>query len=130
MRRLITTASLAIVAIVIAACGSGSASPAASVAPPSNDPNAPAITAKDLAFTTPSVAIAAGKPVNLTFDNEDGAPHNVTIAVDEGYSNVVFKGDIFSGPSTKTYQVPALTAGTYHFRCDVHPNMIGTITAR
>jgi len=27
----------------------------------------------------------------------------------------------------KTYDVPALAAGTYQFVCTVHPNMIGTL---
>jgi plastocyanin len=29
---------------------------------------------------------------------------------------------------TRTYDVPALAAGTYEFVCTVHPNMRGTLT--
>jgi plastocyanin len=37
-------------------------------------------------------------------------------------------GEIVS--STKvTYAVPALTAGSYTFICEVHPDMKGTLTA-
>jgi plastocyanin len=28
------------------------------------------------------------------------------------------------------YEVPAIPAGTHRFRCDVHPEMAGTVTAR
>ena len=40
----------------------------------------------------------------------------------------VFKGDLFNGVETRTYDVPALTAGAYPFLCTVHPNMAGTLT--
>jgi plastocyanin len=36
---------------------------------------------------------------------------------------------VFSGPSARLYAVPALPAGTYQFRCDVHQQMTGTIVA-
>ena len=39
-------------------------------------------------------------------------------------------GEIFNGVETRTYDVPALPAGTYGFVCTVHPNMTGTLTAR
>ena len=35
-----------------------------------------------------------------------------------------------SASATKVYEVPALAAGSYFFRCDVHPDMQGTITAQ
>jgi len=38
-------------------------------------------------------------------------------------------GEIVSG-SKATQQVPALKAGSYFFRCDVHHEMTGTITAK
>ena len=41
----------------------------------------------------------------------------------------VFKGDIVAAKQVD-YQVPALTAGTYTFICEVHPDMKGTITVQ
>jgi len=42
----------------------------------------------------------------------------------------VFKGEVFPGVATKTYDVPALTAGSYTFSCTVHPSMTGTLTVQ
>jgi len=84
------------------------------------------IVAQDIKFDRASLALPAGTVAPLLFDNRDGAPHNVAITSSDGTK--VFTGDTFSGPSTKTYEVPALTAGSYGFHCDVHPDMKGTLT--
>ena len=127
MQRFIATVALAAVALVAAACGNTNAdqagAPAASV-----DPNAPAIVARDIKFVTTDVKVPAGKAFQLTFDNQDGAPHNVAIYTDSSASQAKFQGDIVDG-GTRVYSVPALAAGTYYFRCDVHPDMNGTIVA-
>jgi plastocyanin len=127
MQRLIATLALAAVALAAAACSSTNAgqpaAPAASV-----DPNAPAITAKDIKFVQSEVKVPAGKPFQLSFDNQESAPHNVAIYTDSSASQALFQGEIFSG-ATRVYQVPALAAGSYFFRCDVHPDMTGTIVA-
>jgi plastocyanin len=117
---------------------SGSAAPSASVpastapspagSPPAAGGQTVDITASGIAFTTPNVTAPAGAAFTIHFDNQDASvPHNVQIKDASGAS--VFKGDIFSGVATKDYQVNALTAGTYEFVCDVHPNMKGTLTA-
>ena len=68
-----------------------------------------------------------GKPFTIAFANQDpGTPHNIEIKDSTGA--VVFKGDIFNGVETQTYQVPALPAGEYTFKCIVHPSMTGTAT--
>lgn len=127
MKRLLATVALAAVALAAAACGNTNAgqpaAPAASV-----DPNAPAIVAKDIKFVTTQVKVPAGKAFGLSFDNQDGAPHNVAIYADSSASQNLFQGEIFSG-ATRVYQVPALAPGSYFFRCDVHPDMTGTIVA-
>ena len=85
------------------------------------------IVAKDMKFTTPQVTVKAGTALDVTFENQDGAPHNVAISDASGGS--VYKGEIVSN-TTVTYAVPALAAGTYTFICEVHPDMKGTITAQ
>jgi plastocyanin len=34
---------------------------------------------------------------------------------------------VATGPTTVTYDIPALDAGTYYFHCDVHPTMNGSV---
>jgi plastocyanin len=131
MRRLLLPLAGVVLAVAAAACGQAEAAPGGSSgSAASSDPNAPTIVAKDLKFEQSSYGVPAGKAFTLTFDNRDGAPHNITIAKDEGFGQTVFQGEIFGGPSSKAYSVPTLAAGTYYFRCDVHPDMKGTLVAK
>ncbi len=105
---------------------SGSASTA-----PSEAAGTVSISASGIAFEQTSVTAPAGKAFQITFDNKDaGTPHNVAIHKDTASGAEVFKGEIITGPASKTYNVPALDAGTYAFVCSVHPNMTGTLTAQ
>ncbi len=132
MKRLTLTIGLLSLAALLAACSGatatqGTPSPAAPGGPSSGSVT---IVAKDISFAQPEVTVPAGKAFDLTLDNQDGAPHNVAIYSDSSASTKVFVGEIFSGPGQKTQSVPALAAGTYFFRCDVHQNMTGTIVAK
>ena len=63
----------------------------------------------------------------MAIDNRDaGTPHNVAIHEDNASGAELFKGDIVNGRTTKTYDVPALDAGTA-FVGSVHPNISGTM---
>lgn len=128
MQRLLATFALAAVAMAAAGCGSTSAAQPASLGPV--DPNAPVVVAKGLVFTTPQISAPAGKAFQLSFDNEDGAPHNVAIYTDSSASHALFQGEIFGGTATRVYDVPALEPGSYFFRCDVHPDMQGSIVVQ
>jgi plastocyanin len=127
MKRLTLTFGLVALAAVLAAC-SGASAVASTPAAPAGSPSGAAVTiaAKDMKFVQTAVPVKADAAFDLTFDNQDSAPHNIAISNASGAS--VFKGEIVS--STKvTYAVPALAAGTYTFICEVHPDMKGTITA-
>ena len=135
MKRLTLTLGLLALAAVLAACSGASAAPE-TTQPPAGGTAQPAtggtgdtvtVVAKDIAFQTTDVAVKAGAPVTIDFDNQDGAPHN--IAISDANGKTVFKGDIVSNTKV-AYSVPALAAGTYTFICEVHPNMKGTITAK
>ena len=53
--------------------------------------------------------------------------HDVAIYTNSSATTTLFKGAVVTGPTTTTYHVPALKAGTYYFRCDIHPTqMTGT----
>jgi len=104
-----------------------SAAPSASAGSGSGDV---AITASGLAFDPAEVTAPGGEPFQIEFTNQDaGTPHNVAIHKDVPTGEEVFKGDIFNGVETRTYEVQALDAGTYAFVCTVHPTMVGTLTA-
>ena len=108
---------------------SASAGAGGSAAPPAN-PNAPVvdISASGVAFSTDKLTAPADTAFTIHFDNQDaGIPHNVDIK--DGAGSEVFKGEIFPGPGTRDYAVPALKAGMYKFACTVHPNMTGELTA-
>jgi plastocyanin len=132
MKRLTLALGLLGLAALLAACSTATAAPASPSPAATGNPGSSAVTivAKDLAFTQPEITVPAGRAFELTFDNQDGAPHNVAIFTDSSASTKVSAGEIFSGPGQKTQSVPALAAGSYFFRCDVHQNMTGTIVAK
>jgi plastocyanin len=87
------------------------------------------ITAAGLAFNTTTLSFPANTSVALTLDNKDpGTMHNVAIYQDQAYTQPLFQGDLVTGPTTVTYDVPPLAGGTYYFRCDVHVTMAGTVS--
>jgi plastocyanin len=131
MKRLTLTLGPLVLAVALAACSSASAAPTSTGTPASAGSPVPAggsvtVVAKDIAFQTPAVAVTAGAPFTISFENRDGAPHNIAISDPSGTR--VFTGEIVSG-ATVEYAVPALGAGSYTFICEVHPDMKGTITA-
>ena len=57
------------------------------------------------------------------FDNKDaGTPHNVSLHLGGSTGAELFKGTIFNGIESRTYDVPAIDAGQYAFVCTVHPD--------
>ncbi|MDO8485154.1 MAG: cytochrome c oxidase subunit II [Candidatus Limnocylindrales bacterium] len=87
------------------------------------------VSALNVAFEQASLTAPAGAPFQIVFDNQDsGVPHNVAIHKDLPTGEEVFKGEIFSGPDKRTYDVAPLEAGAYAFVCTVHPTMTGTLT--
>jgi plastocyanin len=127
MKRLVTTLGLAVLAAVAIGCSSTTGGqPPASAGPV--DPDAPVIVAQNNVFAPTTLAVEADKAFSLTLDNKDGAPHNVAIFKDASAAESISIGEIVSS-TTGTQQVPALAAGEYFFRCDIHKEMTGTIVA-
>ena len=144
--RLVRPLALATLALALAACSNfepgwtvapetptpsadASASAPSSEAPASEAPAADVtVTALNIAFDPTTLTAPADAPFTFAFANQDaGVPHDVEV-VDAGGTSV-FKTEVFNGVETRTYDVPALTAGSYTFHCTVHPNMTGTLTA-
>jgi plastocyanin len=88
------------------------------------------ITAKTIAFDKSQMIFAAAGTATIEFKNADqGVPHNIGVYKAKG-ADLIFKGDIVTGPASKTYTFPAPPAGTYYFQCDVHPSMNGTVVVK
>jgi hypothetical protein len=118
-------ASVALVAVALSLVGCAAGPTVAGVSESSLDPGLPRITAHNIAFVTTSLILTGSGPHEVAFDNQDTAPHN--IGVYDAQGSEVFKGGIITGPAGIEYDLPALPAGTYEFKCDVHPQMTGTL---
>jgi len=114
--------------------GAASAAPSgAASAAPSAQPGGVVLklAAQNIAYDATALEAPADQAFQIEFANNDaGIPHNVAIHKDSATGEVVFQGEIFTGVATKTYDVPALPAGTYAFVCTVHPNMVGVLTVK
>lgn len=111
----------------LAACSAQPANSAAGSKPLSGNIQ---ITAKFLRFEQVAVEVPAGKGFKIDFDNKDAATvHDIDIHRSDPNGEVVFDGSTLSGPALASYDVPALSAGSYAFVCSVHPDMRGTMNA-
>lgn len=86
-----------------------------------------ALGADDLVFDASVIEAPADAEFTITLTNNESQPHNVAIYTEEGGDEIVV-GEVITGPDATTETVvPALAPGTYYFRCDVHPEMEGTV---
>jgi len=121
-------------AVVLAACGGSTSTPAASAAAsaaaqseaapseaaPSEAPAAgggDAVTIKNFAFGPASLSVVAGSTV--TWTNDDSAAHTATADDGSFDSASIAPGSTFS----QTFD----TAGMFAYHCSIHPNMKATI---
>jgi plastocyanin len=86
-----------------------------------------AVSSNNLEFDVATIEAPAGEAFTIVLTNEESQPHNVAVYTEENGDEIVI-GEIITGPGATTEtQVPALDAGTYYFRCDVHPDMEGEV---
>jgi plastocyanin len=97
--------------------------------PDNSDTNTAAadtVTIQDFAFSPANITVKPGTTV--TWTNKDSAAHTVT-ATDgkKGLDNklVLDSGTINSG---QKYAATFSTPGVYHYRCNFHSSMTGTVT--
>ena len=83
-----------------------------------------ALTAETHKFDKDCLAVTAGESFTIRFDNRDSDRHNVAILPSHSAIETIFAGDIVPGPKSTVYAVPNMKAGTYHFHCEVHPNLM------
>jgi plastocyanin len=103
------------------------ASPGGSGAPPPGGERQIQIDAHNTAFDQAELEAVAGQPFTILFNNEDPLPHNVAIHKGSPTGEEVFQGEIVTGPTQVTYDVPALPAGPYAVRLHRAPQMTGTL---
>jgi plastocyanin len=120
LRRMRGGASILLVvgALLLSAC-SGGTSPKAPATSSSSGTHSDSITISNFMFSPMSVVVAPGATVSVT--NKDSATHTLTAT--GGQFNT---GEITQN-QTKTFHAP-MHAGTYHYICDIHQYMMGTIT--
>lgn len=116
-----TLIGIVLVAILAACSGGGSA---ASPSPPVEADLT--VNAEGNAFAPATITLTAGEPTTVFFRNLDGQPHNIAIYTDDTATESLFVGETITD-ATVTYEIPALEPGEYFFRCDVHPDMTGTV---
>jgi plastocyanin len=137
MKRLCVLA-LPVLAVALAACGSSSkssssssSSASSSPAPASSTPSSStpassgaaggsvAVTMQNIAFNPTATHAKVGQTIKWT--NMDQVPHNVTYV----------SGPQFTSSSTfgngGTFSIKVTKAGTIHYRCTIHPQMLATI---
>ncbi|TAK56630.1 MAG: hypothetical protein EPO22_13400 [Dehalococcoidia bacterium] len=94
------------------------------------------IVAKSLKWDQATLTVAAGSTVKLTIDNQDNAiPHNFSLYASEDAAKSGEKAIAGTKPTAGVVQEELLfnapPAGTYFFRCDVHPTtMTGTFVVQ
>ena len=116
--------SLLALLLALAGCG-GSASP-----PPSYPPGAIVITAQSQRFSTSELIVPADETFSLVLENRDADMHNIAIRTKQGFEgDLIFRHDPIAA-STIVLEVGPIAAGTYHFLCEVHPAMTGTVLAQ
>ena len=112
------------------------AAPAAPYAPPAPAP-APApppsgqtiiinLSAQNMAFSLSTITVPAGAHVVINFTNLDPIPHDVAVYTDSSAQQLIFRGQIITGPNAKvaySFTAPS-QPGTYFFRCEVHPTIM------
>ena len=129
-RSALMTLTLA-VGLLLAACGSnGTSEPAGSDEPEGTTVSvvdgAVTITAANLEFDASVIEATAGEAFTITLVNNDSAPHNLSIYTEDGGEQVVL-GATAEGGQTVEIDVSALEAGEYFFKCDIHPDMNGSV---
>ncbi len=138
MKRL-SRLALAVVALILSACGSSSSSSssapsssssasASTTSPAASSPSAApssaasgnvSVTMQNIAFSPITIHAKVGQTVK--WSNQDQVAHNVSYV----------SGPQFTSSSTfnagGTYSLKLVKAGTIQYRCTIHPGMNGTI---
>jgi plastocyanin len=81
----------------------------------------------DAAWDVKELDGPAGTTFKIEMTNKVDHPHNLVIQSGIDVASRLAALEKFSGPATKTLDVPGLPAGTYQFRCTLHDSMRGEL---
>jgi plastocyanin len=94
------------------------------------------IVAKNILFDKRSLSANAANEFTVTLDNQDaGVLHNIAFYTNRSASSPLVPGQsvgqVFAGVAQQTYKFTPPRAGSFFFRCDVHPDtMTGSFVVR
>jgi plastocyanin len=92
------------------------------------------LVAQNIAFDTRQITVQSGGRVRIRLDNRDAVQHNVAVYVSSTSTTPASPGSVgltFTGPAMDDTVFDTPAAGSYFFRCDVHPTtMTGTFTVQ
>jgi plastocyanin len=80
-------------------------------------------------FDKTCLGVVAGKAFTVAFKNDDtSVPHNWALYTDSSAATLLGGAPdattFITGPDQTDYQVKALDAGLYYYRCDIHPTVM------
>jgi plastocyanin len=108
-------------ALLLAACGSSTPATVGGSAATSGSSSGSSITISNFMFSPMSLSVSPGATVKVT--NKDSATHTLTATGGQFNTGNVAQNQ------TKTFKAPS-KPGTYHFICNIHQYMMGTITVK
>jgi hypothetical protein len=97
---------------------------------PTPPPGAVLLDARDRQFSTSTLQAVANTPTVMYFTNYDELNHGLIIYRNASRDLELFHGDVFTGPGTIVYDIPALPAGDYYFADAVYQSMHGQFIVR
>ena len=116
-------ATLLLVSAALAGCGGGDDDPAPAAGCRTAQDGRVEVVAKGVAWDTDCLKAPAGALTIVVDNRDDGVSHNLHLTdAPDGP-----KTDLEAGPVTQELDV-TLGAGAYKYVCDIHPNMVGTLT--
>jgi plastocyanin len=89
---------------------------------PTQQPGENQVNIQGFAFIPSSITVSAG--TTITWKNLDSAVHDVTST---GGPASFYSGNLSQG---QTWQFTFENAGTYTYKCSIHPYMTGTVTVQ
>jgi plastocyanin len=107
-------------ALLLAACGSSTPTMSGSAATSASSSGS-SITISNFMFMPMSLSISPGATVKVT--NKDSATHTLTATGGQ------FDTGNITQNQTKTFKAPS-KPGTYHYICNIHQYMMGTIVVK